>query len=78
MQEGRDMGIYVYVQLINFVIKQKLTHHCKAIKDVKKKTPAFSLLQLINTLCLRDFTNIWLIKTFTHVFVTLFGSIFVK
>ena len=30
-QEGRDMGIYVYVQLIHFVIKQKLTHHCKAI-----------------------------------------------
>ena len=27
----RDMGIYVYVQLIHFVIKQKLTHHCKAI-----------------------------------------------
>ena len=30
-QEGRDMGIYVYVSLIHFVIKQKLTHHCKAI-----------------------------------------------
>ena len=29
--EGRDMGIYVYVQLIHFFIKQKLTHHCKAI-----------------------------------------------
>ena len=42
-QEGGDMGIYVYVELIHFVIKQKLTHHCKAIilqcsnKDVKKK-----------------------------------------
>ena len=31
MQEGGDMGIYVCVQLIHFVIKQKLTHHCKAI-----------------------------------------------
>ena len=31
MQEGRDMGTYVYVELIHFVIKQKLTHHCKAI-----------------------------------------------
>ena len=31
IQEGGDMGIYVYVQLIHFVIKQKLTHHCKAI-----------------------------------------------
>ena len=31
MQEGRDMGTYVYVRLIHFVIKQKLTHHCKAI-----------------------------------------------
>ena len=30
-QEGGDMGIYVYVQLIHFVIQQKLTHHCKAI-----------------------------------------------
>ena len=30
-QEGGDMGIYVYVWLIHFVIKQKLTHHCKAI-----------------------------------------------
>ena len=31
MQEGGDMGTYVYVSLIHFVIKQKLTHHCKAI-----------------------------------------------
>ena len=31
MQEGGDMGIYVYVKLIHFVIKQKLTNHCKAI-----------------------------------------------
>ena len=31
MQEGGDMGIYVYVLLTHFVIKQKLTHHCKAI-----------------------------------------------
>ena len=30
-QEGGDMVIYVYVYLIHFVIKQKLTHHCKAI-----------------------------------------------
>ena len=37
---GRDMGLYVYVQLIHFVIKQKLTNHCKALysnKYVKKK-----------------------------------------
>ena len=31
MQEGGDLGIYVYVGLIHFVIKQKLTHHCKTI-----------------------------------------------
>ena len=31
MQEGGDMGMYVYVQLIHFVIQQKLTQHCKAI-----------------------------------------------
>ena len=30
-QEGGDMGIYVHIQLIHFVIKQKLTQHCKAI-----------------------------------------------
>ena len=30
-QEGGDLGIYVYVYLIHFVIKQKLTHHCKSI-----------------------------------------------
>ena len=30
-QDGGDMGMYVYVQLIHFVIKQKLTLHCKAI-----------------------------------------------
>ena len=30
-QEGGDMGTYVYVQLIHFVVQQKLTHHCKAI-----------------------------------------------
>ena len=30
-QEGGDMGIYVYIQLIHFVIQQKLTHPCKAI-----------------------------------------------
>ena len=31
MQEGGDMVIYVYIQLIHFVIQQKLTQHCKAI-----------------------------------------------
>ena len=31
MQEGGDIGIYVYVELNHFVIKQKLTHHCKSI-----------------------------------------------
>ena len=30
-QEGGDMGTYVYVQLIHFVVQQKLTQHCKAI-----------------------------------------------
>ena len=36
MQKGGDMGIYVYVELIHFVIKQKLTHHCKAKKSFNK------------------------------------------
>ena len=30
-QEGRDMGIYVDIQLTHFVIQQQLTQHCKAI-----------------------------------------------
>ena len=30
-QEGGDMGIYVYVWLIHFVVEQRLTHHCRAI-----------------------------------------------
>ena len=31
-QEGGCMGIYVYIQLIHFVVQQKLTQqHCKAI-----------------------------------------------
>ena len=30
-QEGGDMVIYVYIQLIHFVVQQKLTQHCKAI-----------------------------------------------
>ena len=31
MQEGGDMGIYVCIQLIHFVIQKKVTQHCKAI-----------------------------------------------
>ena len=33
MKEGRDMGRFMDpdVWLIHFVIKQKLTHHCRAI-----------------------------------------------
>ena len=30
-QEGGDVGIYVYIELIHFIVQQKLTHHCKAI-----------------------------------------------
>ena len=30
-QEGGDMGVYVCIELIHFVIQQKLTQHCKAI-----------------------------------------------
>ena len=47
-QEGGDMGIYVYVQLIHFVIQQKLTHHCKQLysnKDVKKKKNCYVFLK---------------------------------
>ena len=30
-QEGGDMGMCVCVQLIHFVVRKKLAHHCKAI-----------------------------------------------
>ena len=30
-QDGGDTGIYVYIELIHFVVQQKLTHHCKEI-----------------------------------------------
>ena len=30
-QEGGDMGMYVHIELIHFVVQQKLTQHCKAI-----------------------------------------------
>ena len=30
-QEGEDMGIYVYAELIHFVIQQQLTQQCKVI-----------------------------------------------
>ena len=30
-QEGGDMGIRGYVELIHFAIQQQLTQHCKAI-----------------------------------------------
>ena len=30
-QEGGDMGIYVYMWLIHFVVQQKLTQYCKAV-----------------------------------------------
>jgi len=37
-------GIYIYIQLIHFAVKQKQTQHCKAIilkLKKKKKFPAF-------------------------------------
>ena len=31
-------GIYVYIQLIHFIVQQKLTQHCKAtLPQLKKK-----------------------------------------
>ena len=30
-QEGGDMGVYVCIWLIHFVVQQKLTKHCEAI-----------------------------------------------
>ena len=30
-QEGGDMGIYISIWLIHFVVQQKLMQHCEAI-----------------------------------------------
>ena len=30
-QEGGDMGIYICIWLIHFVVQQKLTQYCEAI-----------------------------------------------
>ena len=30
-RRSRREGIYVYVELIHFIVQQKLTQHCKAI-----------------------------------------------
>ena len=57
-QEGEDMGIYVCIWLIHFVVQQKLTQYCKAIilqkrfkkkqnfKKKKKTEVCFSLLSV--------------------------------
>ena len=43
-QKGEDMGIYVYIQLIQLVVQQKLTQQCEAFilqqrcGKTKKKT----------------------------------------
>ena len=36
-QEGGHMGTYVCIWLIHFVVQQKLTQYCEAIKIKKKK-----------------------------------------
>ena len=48
MQEGGDKGIYVYVQLIHFVINQKpytIVKQLYSNKDVKKKKNVLKMLQ---------------------------------
>ena len=37
MQEGGDMGIYLYIQLIHLIIEQKLIQHCKASIRQKRR-----------------------------------------
>ena len=41
-QEGGDMGIYVCIWLIHFVVQPKLTQYCEAIilqyRSIKKNT----------------------------------------
>ena len=35
-EEGGDMGIYVYIWLIHFVVQQKLTQYCEAVIRQKR------------------------------------------
>ena len=43
-------GIYVYIELIHFVVQQKLTQHCKAIilqlKKKKKKRSDYTFVTI--------------------------------
>ena len=34
MMKRSGIGIYVYIKLIHFIVQQKLTQHCRAIKCV--------------------------------------------
>ena len=57
-QKGGDMGIYVYVYLIHFVIKQKLNTILKQLysnTDIKKKIDIQDCLSLETTLELHFF-----------------------
>ena len=39
-REAQMGGVYVYIQLICFLVQQKVTQHCKAtILQLKKKVP---------------------------------------
>ena len=41
-------GIYVYIQLIHFIVQQKLTQHCKAIILPLKKYREFPCFLLLS------------------------------
>ena len=48
-------GIYVYIQLIYFVVQQKLLQHCKAIMLHKKKRGAENSVIKINHIFIEIF-----------------------
>ena len=37
-------GIYVYIQLVHFIVQQKLTQHCKATISQFKKREMFAVV----------------------------------
>ena len=67
-QEGGDMGIYVYIQLIHFVIRQKLIvkqlYSNKDVKKKKKKKRKHSPLCTLSSVWFSYF--VWVIKD-SHV-----------
>ena len=63
-EKSKSKGICVYIQLIHFIVQQKITQHCRAIilKKGKKSHTALQLkiIKLVNFMFFIYFTRIFL------------------